>query len=56
MASFLDLPASNAALKEHYEGQQVLNLAYKKNTFLTMVPKLTDMTGKLFPAHTAGLR
>ena len=49
MASFLDLPASNAALKEHYEGQQVLNLAYKKNTFLTMVPKLTDMTGKYYP-------
>ena len=49
MAAFLDLPAANAALKEHYEGQQTLNLAYKKNTFLTMVPKLTDMTGKYYP-------
>lgn len=49
MGAYLDLPAENAALKEHYDDQQVTNLAYKKNTFLTMVPKKTDATGRLWP-------
>lgn len=49
MGAYLDLPAENAALKEHYDGQVVQNLAFKKNTFLTMVPKKTDATGKYYP-------
>lgn len=49
MAAYLDLPAGNAALKEHYDDQKVENLAYDENPALAMVPKKTDATGKYWP-------
>lgn len=49
MGAFLDLPAGNAALKEHYDDQKVENLAYDDNPALMMVPKKTDATGKYWP-------
>lgn len=49
MGAYLDLPAGNAALKEHYDDQKVENLAYDDNPGLVMVPKQTDATGKVWP-------
>lgn len=49
MGAYLDLPAGNAALKEHYDDQKVENLAYDDNPALVMVPKKTDATGKVWP-------
>lgn len=43
---FLDMPAANAVLKEHYDALKFNNLAYKKNPLLAMIPKETAATGK----------
>lgn len=44
-----DLTAANAALKELYDGQSVMNMVYKNNPFLALVPKKTDFGGKYYP-------
>lgn len=49
MATYLDMTAGNAALKEYYDGQIVENLAYDDNPMLAMVPKDTRATGKYMP-------
>jgi hypothetical protein len=44
-----DLGAANAALKELYDDQRILNLVYKNNPFLAMVPKMEEFGGKYMP-------
>ena len=46
MASYLDMPAANAMLKEYYDDAKVENLALQKSPALAMVPKDTDAEGK----------
>lgn len=48
-ATYFDIPAGNALLKEWYDDQKVENLAYDDNPFLVMVPKKTNATGKYIP-------
>lgn len=49
MGAYFDMSAANAALKELYDDQKVLNLVYKKNPFLALVPKFTEFGGKYLP-------
>lgn len=49
MGAYLDLAAGNALLKEWYDDQKVLDLAYSKNPTLAMVPKDEDTGGKYYP-------
>ena len=48
MANF-DLTAANAALKEYYHGQKVIDLVFKKNPLFAMVKKDTKAGGKVIP-------
>lgn len=49
MGSYFDLAAGNAALKEYYDDQKLMNLAYDDRPALVMVPKSTKATGKYIP-------
>lgn len=49
MSQILDLPAANAALKEHYDGQKVQSLAYSTHPTLAILPKDEDVGGKYYP-------
>lgn len=44
-----DLGAANAALKELYDDQKIMNLVYKNNPFLAMIPKMEEFGGKYMP-------
>jgi hypothetical protein len=39
----------NAALKEYYDGQVVENLVYSDNPFFSMIKKMTEFGGKVYP-------
>lgn len=45
----LDLSAANAALKEYYDGQKLIDLTYTDHPFLAMLAKDTSFTGRLMP-------
>lgn len=51
--AFNDMASGNAALKEFYDDQKVINMAYVKNPFLAMVPKDPDYQGKNYPVPVA---
>ncbi len=45
----LDMTSFDAALKQHYTDDMVLNLVYKDNPFLALVPKYENFGGKNLP-------
>lgn len=49
MATGATLTAYDAALKEHYTKDRVVNMVYKNNPFFAMVPKMENFTGKSLP-------
>lgn len=52
MASYLDMTAANALLKEYYDDQRVHSLVYKDNPALALVPKDEDAQGEYIPIPT----
>jgi hypothetical protein len=46
VASFLDMTAANALLKEYYDDQKVQTLVYKDNPLWAMLPKDEDAQGE----------
>lgn len=49
MASGADLTAYDDVLKEHYTSDRVVDMTYRTNPFLALVPKYTKFTGKNMP-------
>lgn len=49
MSAYMDLVAANAALREWYDPEQVINMTYEENPGLALVPKNTRATGKYIP-------
>ena len=45
----LDLTTFDAALKQHYTDDMVLNMVYKDNPFLALVPKMESFGGRNLP-------
>ncbi len=48
----LDLTAANPVLKEYYDDQKVQSLVYSENPTLALLPKDTQVQGKLIPLPT----
>jgi hypothetical protein len=42
----LDMTSFDAALKEHYNDQRVINMVYKNNPLLALIPKFEDFGGR----------
>jgi hypothetical protein len=45
----LDMTSFDAALKQHYTDDMVLNLVYKDNPLLALMPKMESFGGKNLP-------
>jgi hypothetical protein len=50
----LDMTSFDAALKQHYTDDMVLNLVYKDNPLLALMPKYENFGGKNLPIAVAG--
>jgi hypothetical protein len=45
----LDLTSFDAAMKEYYTSDKIMNMAYKNNPLLALVPKMTKFVGDTLP-------